>query len=530
MSIRFQLTFGVTSLVLGAALASPASSQVTLQSTLIHSGFTEPLYVTSPPGDTHRLFVVEHRGVIKILRDGTLLATPFLDIDPIVSGGSGSDERGLLGFAFHPDFANNRKCYVSYTDLNGASVLRQYFADASNPDIAETSTFTTILGPIPQPQSNHNGGCIQFQLDGKLFMSLGDGGNANDMGSGHDPNTGNAQSLNTYLGKLLRLDVDNPPTYVPTGNPFGASAFPLIWSYGLRNTWRFSVDRGTGDMYLGDVGQGAVEEVDFIAAASTGAENFGWRCMEGNNCTGFTGCTCNSPALTQPIQQYTHGLGCTVVGGYMYRGSAIPNFQGNYIYADYCSGKIWSFAYNGSTVSNFVDRTQQLGSGSGHSITSPTSFGEDANGEIYICDFGGGEVFRIDALCPPPTTYCTSTPNSTGGASTMGFSGSGSVANNNLHLYAFGNPQHVNGLFYYGQGTAQAPAYNGFRCIANSFHRLPIVQTDSFGDADYQFDVNAPPGVITPGTTWNFQFFYRDPTMGAGANYSDALSVPFCVH
>src|SRR4029079_12832333 len=137
-----------------------------------------------------------------------------------------------------------------------------------------------------------------------------------------------------------------------------------------------------------------------------GAENFGWRCMEGNKCTGFTGCTCNSPALTQPIQQYTHSLGCTVVGGYMYRGSAIPNFQGNYIYADYCSGKIWSFAYNGSTVSNFGAPTQQLGSGSGHSITSPTSFGEGANGEIYICDFGGGGVFPRDDLFPPPHDFC----------------------------------------------------------------------------------------------------------------------------
>ena len=212
----------------------------------------------------------------------------------------------------------------------------------------------------------------------------------------------------------------------------------------------------------------------------------------------------------------------------MYRGLAIPQFHGNYIYADYCNGKIWSFAFDGTTVSNFVDRTAQLHPTGGLSINNPTSFGQDANGELYICDFGGGEVYRIDQVCPTPTNYCVTSPNSVGPGTIMGFSGGGSIPANNLTLFAFASPPNVHGLFYYGQGQVQVPAYNGFRCIGSNLHRLPIVTTDSFGDAQWAFDVHAPPAVITPGSTWNFQFFYRDPSVGQLANYSDGLSVPFC--
>jgi hypothetical protein len=399
----------------------------------------------------------------------------------------------------------------------------------SNPDVADPASFTTLFGPYVDPQSNHNGGCLQFGPDGMLYYSLGDGGNANDMGPGHDPTMGNAQSMNTYFGKMLRFDVNNPPTYVPANNPFTSSAVPLVWHLGLRNPWRFSFDRQTGDIYIGDVGQGAQEEIDFQPAGAGGL-NYGWRCMEGTGCTGFTGCTCSAPSLTMPIQTYTHALGCAVMGGYMYRGTAIPGFQGNYIYADYCSGKIWSFAYNGTTVSNFTDRTAQLAPGGGHSINSPTSFGEDANGEVYICDFAGGEIYRIDPVCPTPTTYCIGAVNSTGGNTNMGFTGGGSMSANNLQLLAFGSPPNVNGQFVYGQGTALVPVYNGFRCFASNLHRLPIVQTNQFGDSQWNFDVNAPPAVITPGSTWNFQFFYRDPGNGTGANTSNALSVTFCAH
>ena len=523
-------SFVAISLVLAAAGASSASAQVTLKSSLVLNGFTEPLFVTSPPGDTSRLFVVEHRGVIKIIKDGVLLPTPFLNIDPIVSGGSGGDERGLLGLAFHPDYANNRRFYIDYTDASSAEVLREYLADPLDPDVADTSSFTTLFGPYADPQSNHNGGCLQFGPDGMLYYSLGDGGNFNDTGTGHDPATGNAQSMATYFGKMLRFDVDNAPTYLPADNPFPASAIPLAWAIGLRNPWRFSFDRLTGDMYIGDVGQGAQEEVDFQAASSTGGENYGWRCMEGLGCTGFAGCVCNAPSLVLPVHQYNHLVGCSITGGYVYRGTGIPGFEGHYIFGDYCSGRIWSFTYSGGTVSDFVDRTAELAPGAGAAIQGVTSFGEDANGELYLCDFVGGEIFRIDAVCPTPTNYCTSTPNSTGIPGQITYSGDGSMDDNALVLFAIGTVPRKNGFFFYGQGAAQVPVYDGFRCIASSLHRLPFIRANDFGDAEWNFDVDAPPAVINSGSTWNFQYLYRDTGFGTGANFTDALSVVFCAH
>jgi len=518
-------------LVLAAVLAGPATAQ-TLRSTLVQAGFVQPLYVASPPGDTHRLFVVEHAGIIKIIKDGTLLATPFLNIDPIVGGGQAvSDERGLLGLAFHPGYATNRKFYVSYTDASGSSVVREYLADAGNADVADTASFTTILGPILQPQSNHNGGCLQFGPDGKLYMSLGDGGAANDSGSGHDPTTGNGQSLNTYLGKILRIDVDNPPTYVAAGNPFTGGIFPHIWAYGMRNTWRFSFDRVTGDMYLGDVGQGAKEEIDFQPASATGGLNYGWKCMEGFNCSGLGGCPaggCADPSLLPPIKDYTHGLGCSVTGGYVYRGSAIPFFQGHYIYADYCSGALWSFTYSGGVVQNFTTRTSELNPPGTLAINQVTSFGEDANGELYICDFSGGEVYKIEGQCLPPTTYCTTSPNSVGAGALMSFVGDGTLSQNNLVLGTSGCPPNKHGFYYYGTATANVPAFNGIRCVGGTIHRLPVVTTNLFGDADWTFDALAPNSGITPGSTWYFQFHYRDTGTGTGLNYSDGLTVPFC--
>jgi len=514
----------LSALAILALLTDSAQAQV-LRSRLVHSGFTQPLYVTSPPGDTHRLFVVEHAGIIKIIKDGVLLVTPFLNIDAIVGGGQGSsDERGLLGLAFHPSFATNRKFYVDYTDTSGSTVVREYLADSLDPDIADPASFTTILGPILDPQSNHNGGCLQFGPDGMLYVGLGDGGAANDSGTGH-PAVGNGQSLSTYWGKILRLDVDNPPSYVAAGNPFAASPFPHIWSYGWRNPWRFSFDRATGDMYVGDVGQGAREEVSFEPAGGPGGRNYGWKCMEGLNCSGLGGCTCTDPSLVPPIQDYTHGSGCSITGGYVYRGTRIPAFQGHYIYADYCSGAIWSFSYNG-TVQNFTVRTSELDPIGALSIQTITSFGQDAEGELYICDFSGGEVYRIEGECPTPTAYCTAAPNSVGPGAHMTSFGGGSISLNNLVLGTIQLPPDRNGYYFYGSATASVPSRNGTLCVGGTIHRLPVIRSNFFGDAGMDFDA-ASPGV-TPGSTWYFQFLYRDPNVGTGLNYSDGLAVPFC--
>jgi glucose/arabinose dehydrogenase len=524
---RKSFLLGAASTFLGtASLISTASAQ-NLKSTFIAGGFVKPLYVTSEPANSSRLYVVQQQGQIKLIKSGVVQATPFLDLTSIVF--SSNNEQGLLGMAFHPNYASNGRFWVDYVDLNQEEVIREYHVSA-NPDVADPASFTTIFGPQIDPQSNHNGGNLQFGPDGYLYYGLGDGGAGNDTGAGHDPNTGNAQSLNTYMGKMLRFDVDNPPTYVPASNPFANSAFPLIWAYGLRNPWRWSFDRLTGDLYIGDVGQDAWEEIDFQPASSHGGENYGWRCMEATHCTGLTGCTCGAPNLVEPILEYGHVNGqCAIMGGYVYRGTAFPNLQGTYFLADYCAGRIWTLKYTGGQVTNFTDVTSQLAVAGSHSIQNPDSFGEDADGELYIVDQNGGEIFKIGEVCPIPATYCTGAPNSTGSGAIMNFSGDGTISQNDLVLDCNGCPSGINGLFFYGQGQTMATLGNGFLCIANHLHRLPVTQTGIFGDAEFNFDVHAPPAVITAGSTWNFQFWYRD-VAGGGALYntSNALAVTFC--
>jgi hypothetical protein len=280
-------------------------------------------------------------------------------------------------------------------------------------------------------------------------------------------------------------------------------------------------------MYVGDVGQGAREEVDFELAGGPGGLNYGWKCMEGLVCSGLGGCTCGDPTLVAPIQEYPHTTGCTVVGGYVYRGTKIPDFVGHYLYADYCNGTIWSFTYNG-TVQNFAIRTSELDPVGSLAIQNPTSFGQDAEGELYICDFNGGEIYRIEGVCPAPTSYCTAAPNSVGPGALMTFSGSGSFAANDLFLGTIHLPPERNAFYFYGSTTASVPLYNGILCVGGTIHRLPVVRSNFFGDAGIDFDATAPSAGVSPGSTWYFQLHYRDPGVGAGLNYSDGLAVPFC--
>jgi glucose/arabinose dehydrogenase len=379
-------------------LASAARSQA-LQATLFQGGFGAPIFVCSPPGDLQRVFVVEQGGRIAIVRNGATLGTAFINLgmgvgglNKIVVGG----EQGLLGLAFHPNYATNGFFYVNYSASGtGATVIERYHVSA-NPDVAD-GTSGLVLLTIPQPQANHNGGCLQFGPDGKLYIGMGDGGNANDQGPGHDPLVGNGQSPTTLLGKMLRLDVDIPAPYVPADNPYATSTTTLheIWDFGMRNPWRFSFDSQTGDIYIGDVGQGAWEEVDF-AAVGVGNLNYGWHCMEGNHCTGLGGCTCFAGSLTGAISEYDHGQGCAITGGYVYRGNTLCGMNGTYFFGDYCSSQIWSFKYVNGVVTNFTNRTTELEPAGTPTINLISSFGEDGAGELYICDIQDGEVYRID--------------------------------------------------------------------------------------------------------------------------------------
>ncbi len=379
--------------ILALASMGAAPAQTTLRTIRIAAGFVSPTYVTSPVGDEDRLFVCEQAsGQIKIIKRGVVLATPFLTVTGMLTG----SERGLLGLAFHPQYAVNGYFYVSFTRAgDGASIITRFSVSATNPDVASPTSGVICFGPVSQPYSNHNGGNIQFGPDGKLYFGLGDGGSAGDPQC-------NAQNTAALLGKMLRLDTSTVPFSAPADNPFvGNTAYrPEIWAVGHRNPWRWSFDRLTGDMFIGDVGQNALEEVDF-QPAGVGGRNYGWKVMEGVNCYGTSACTgtipgCNTPALVNPIYTYATGTNCTVVGGYVYRGCSIPDLRGTYFFADYCSGRIWSFRYSGSVMSEFRDRTVELVPDIG-TIGRISSFGEDARGEVYVVDYNGGEIFKITA-------------------------------------------------------------------------------------------------------------------------------------
>jgi glucose/arabinose dehydrogenase len=290
--------------------------------------------------------------------------------------------------AFHPDYAQNGRFYVSYTNAAGNTRVVRYEVSAADPDSADPATASQVLAVV-QPYTNHNGGLIAFGPDGYLYVGLGDGG------SGGDPQN-RAQNLDSLLGKMLRLDVNGGTPYtIPASNPLvGAAGRDEIWARGLRNPWRFSFDRVTGDLYIGDVGQNAWEEVNVQPAASPGGENYGWRIMEGTACFNPSN-NCPTAGLTLPVTVYGHGAGCSITGGYVYRGTALPVLAGQYLYSDYCAGFVRSFAYAGGGAADPRDWTAQLGPSG-----NVTSFGEDAAGELYIMT-AGGDLYRISPVTPP---------------------------------------------------------------------------------------------------------------------------------
>lgn len=387
--------------------ASEINAATPLTTTRVASGLTLPIWVTAPPGDVHRIFVIEKQGRIRIVNDGVLLTTPYLNIDPIVGGGTTIDsEQGLLGMAFDPNYALNGFFYVNYTNVSGNTVIARYHVSA-DPNVADATSALRIWG-YTQPQANHNGGWLAFGPDGYLYNAAGDGGNSNDQGPGHTEPGGNAHDLTSNpLGKMHRIDVNgddfpadpNRNYAIPPTNPFvGTGNDGEIWAYGLRNPWRNSFDRLTGDLWIADVGQNAWEEINFQPAGAVGGRDYGWRCREGLTNTFLFDATCASiaPSFTDPIYVYGHGSGCAITGGYVYRGCAIPDLSGTYFFSDYCSAKIWSFRYSvGGGITEFTDRTAELAPGGGLSIASITSYGEDAFGEMYMTDEAGGEVFKI---------------------------------------------------------------------------------------------------------------------------------------
>jgi glucose/arabinose dehydrogenase len=383
-----------------ASAKDPAAAQLNVQAAdftininhIVASGFSSPVGVYNAGDESGRLFVVEQTGKIRIIKNGVTLATPFLDLGSLITC---CGEQGLLGLAFHPDYPAKPYFYVDYTRSGDGDTVIARYTVSGNADIADPNSAAVLL-TINQPYANHNGGQLAFGPDGYLYIGMGDGGSSGDPQN-------NAQNLNSLLGKILRLEVtDAFPYYTsPPDNPF-ASAIPgldEIWAWGLRNPWRFSFDRLTGDLLIGDVGQGSYEEVDYEKAGSAGGVNYGWNCREGaHSYTISPYCTLALPSLTDPVAEYTHALGCSITGGFVYRGQDYPNLAGRYFFADYCFGTIWSVVQTGMNPPTFTPRKHELDTG-----LNISSFGEDETGEVYVVDYGG--TIRLLAQSQPFALY-----------------------------------------------------------------------------------------------------------------------------
>ena len=377
---------------------------ISLSSELVSDGFKKPVFVISYPTDASILYVVEQAGRIIVLDSGQKKSKPFFNINKrVVNPFRPGDERGLLGFAFHPDYENNKKFYINYIDNDGHTIVSEFIAQSK---YKADHNSERVLLKLEQPYGNHNGGHIEFGKDGYLYIAIGDGGAAGDpLDSGQD--------LTSLFGKVIRIDINGSPYSIPKSNPFYGikNAREEIWAWGLRNVWRFSFDKKTGDIYYGDVGQNKWEEVNFEPASSSGGNNYGWRQMEASYCFEPKE-NCIRDGMVLPIIEYPNDAyhpafalgrknqlnveGCSVTGGYVYRGEKLKGFEGVYFFGDYCSGNIWSFKVKDGKANAFKNRTEEINIADGEFTNYISSFGQDADGEIYIVDYNGA-VYKIIA-------------------------------------------------------------------------------------------------------------------------------------
>jgi len=363
------------------AAGPPVTGIPALTARLVVSGLRNPLDLQSVAGDAERLYVVEQRGQIRVVRNGQVQAAVFLDVANRISC---CGERGLLGLALHPQFATNRRFFVNYTNPAGHTHISEF--RASSADAADPASERVLL-VVPQPFANHNGGGLAFDNSGRLLIALGDGG------SGGDPQN-NGQRLDTLLGKISRIDVDaGSPYSLPADNPFLTTpgARGEIWAFGLRNPFKIAVDRPSGDLYIGDVGQNRIEEIDVGLATRRGGENYGWRLTEGTLCFNPSS-GCDRTGLTLPVYEYGHSEGCSVTGGVVYRGCRMPALVGTYFFADFCTGLVRSFRLANGQASELRDWTSST-----RGVSAPSSFGLDAAGEVYIVDYDG-ELYRLEPV------------------------------------------------------------------------------------------------------------------------------------
>jgi len=503
-------------------------------STVSAQGFTtelvavipqRPITISSSPSDPARILTANKLGRFYLIKNDNF-AGQFMDMSSLVDD---DGEGGLLGIALHPDYASNGRFYVSYTTGvgNGDSVLSQFTRSSTNPDQGDVTSEQIIWGPYPQTTSGHKAGDIHFGPDGMLYMALGDG-----YAGGTGPDN-RAQDLMDPRGKILRFDVDAPFPHTPADNPYvgDPNALDEIWAYGLRNPFSFSIDRVTGDLYIADVGQSSWEEIDFIPAGMGGL-NFGWRCKEGSACYGGGGC-CSLTGATDPMYEYDHNVGCAVIGGKVYRGSAIPALQGRYFFTDFCQDQIWSFRNSGGSVTDFVELTDEFDP-MGGGIGSVVAFGEDANGELYLVEHYSGEVWKVVPECSWDN-YCSATTNSTGAAASLSVSGSLSLADNSLQLDVVNAPTDRFGYFLMSETRVFVPLFGGSQgnlCLGSPLIRFAANPLDSGPSGEYHFspDFNALPNqaMFQAGEVWNFQCWFRDQNPGNTSNTTNGASVLIC--
>jgi glucose/arabinose dehydrogenase len=508
-----------------AALASPAIGQI--QIIEVADNFTAPTAIEQAPGDSARLFVAEKHGRIRIIENGNVLPTPFLNL---VARVESSAQSGLLGMTLHPDHVNNGKMYVFYVTPEPTSIVLQEYVASANPNVAlPTHTQELLSIPINNIHGVHHGGCLDFGLDGMLYVSMGDvviQENGQDASSPH--------------GKILRFDVDNAPSFIPADNPFvGAPGFdPAVYDMGLRQPWRFSVDRLTGDLWIGDVGNTTEEEINVSPAVDGGGHNFGWPCWEGSLCTGVLACTCGDPGLTIALHSMPHdAVTHAVIGGYVYRGTTIPELMGRYIFADWITGDIKSLGFSGGVVTDVINHDPDFIRQGIGVIRFINTFGEGEDGEIYFADPGTGPgEGRILKLVQfeETTPYCTTSPNSIGPGAELEILGSTSIPADDMTLVVTQVPDSEFGIFFFGDTQLSAPFYDGLLCISagqgSGIHRIlpPVLSVGNTSTVDINFN-SFPADQIAAGSNWNFQFWYRDPggPLGTGANTSNALEVHF---
>lgn len=511
-----------------------AQTGVPLTAELIAGGFFQPVGVFSAPQDPTRLFVIELGGTVRVIKNGIVLSTPFLDISSKVQTGG---EEGFLGMAFHPEYQSNGQFFVYYNrQPDIAIVVERYIVSAANPDVADSASAAAFL-VIPKPFSGHNGGAMAFSpLDGLLYIGIGDGG------SGGDP-LNNAQNINSLLGKILRININFPSsgkTYLPAhGNPYFGPVNGLdeIYAIGIRNPWKMTFDRVTGDLYIADVGQELSEEVNYVAEGASGVINFGWRCMEGISCTDYSGdvgCVCNDPTLTKAIHIYDHPAGCAIIGGYVYRGLALPEYAGRYFFADLCKKKVWSFAYDGIAKSEVTDHSADLEPPAGSNTV--VSFGEDANGELYFV-YHSGEIARISRATlqlPGVSVFGSGTPGCSG-THQLTAETPAKINIESFYLLANNAPTNSLGLgFMTTSPWTGQPDFLGIGAnllvdlIGSTDVIIYNMPTDENGMAYSVFPIPNNPSVV--GTTYYLQtFFYWDTqcasTLPLGFSSTDGVAV-----